>query len=76
MLEKIIETLAKHTDYDKEKMNRDTSFVMDLNLNSIEVMQLVLEFEEEYDIEFPEERLVGITTIGELEDLINDLVEE
>ena len=76
MLENIIETLGKHTDYDKDKMNRDTSFVMDLNLNSIEVMQLVLEFEDEYDVEFPEDRLTEITTIGELEDLLKELIEE
>ena len=76
MLEKIIERIAKYTSYDKSKMTRDTSFVRDLDINSLEIMQLVMELEEEYDVELPEERLFAITTLGELEDLLTELIEE
>ena len=46
MLDRIIELLSKHTKYDKAKMNRDTSLVRDLDLNSIEVMQMMLELQK------------------------------
>ena len=76
MLDKIIEKIANYTSYDKSKMNRDTSFVRDLDINSLEIMQLVMELEEEYDVELPEEQLFAITTLGELEDLLTELIEE
>ncbi|MBE5825465.1 MAG: hypothetical protein E7307_02400 [Butyrivibrio sp.] len=76
MLEKIIERIEKYTSYDKSKMNRYTTFIGDLDINSLEIMQLVVELEEEYDIELPEERLFAITTLGELEDLLTELLEE
>ena len=75
MLDKIIDTLSKHTTFDKSKMTRDTSLVMDLGLTSLDVMKIVLDLEEEFDIEFPEDELLNITTLGELEDCIKGLME-
>jgi acyl carrier protein len=75
MLDKIINVLSKYSEYDKSKITRDTTFVMDMGLNSIDVMKIVLELEDEFDIEFPEEDLLNITTIGELEDEIKELMD-
>ncbi|MBE5830329.1 MAG: acyl carrier protein [Butyrivibrio sp.] len=76
MFEKIVDILSEHTEYDKSKMNRDTSLLMDLGLNSLEVVKIVMELEEEFEIEFSEEDLPRITTLGELEDLIKEMTEE
>ncbi len=73
MLDKIIETLAKYTDYDKKKMNRDTSILVDLGLTSLDVVRIIMELEEEYNVEFDEDELGNITTIGELEDYFKSL---
>ncbi len=73
MLDKIIETLAKYTDYDKKKMNRDTSILVDLWLTSLDVVRIIMELEEEYNVEFDEDELGNITTIGELEDYFKSL---
>lgn len=76
MFEKIVDILSEHTEYDKSKMNRDTTLLMDLGLNSLEVVKIVMELEEEFEIEFSEEDLPRITTLGELEDLINKMTRE
>ncbi len=76
MFEKIVDILSEHTEYDKSKMNRDTTLLMDLGLNSLEVVKIVMELEEEFEIEFSEEDLPRITTLGELEDLIKEMTEE
>lgn len=76
MFEKIVDILSEHTEYDKSKMNRDTTLLMDLGLNSLEVVKIVMELEEEFEIEFSEEDLPGINTLGELEDLIKEMTEE
>lgn len=76
MFEKIVDILSEHTEYDKSKMNRDTTLLMDLGLNSLEIVKIVMELEEEFEIEFSEEDLPRITTLGELEDLIKEMTEE
>ena len=76
MFEKIVDILSEHTEYDKSKMNRDTTLLMDLGLNSLEVVKIVMELDEEFEIEFSEEDLPGINTLGELEDLIKEMTEE
>ena len=76
MFEKIVDIMSEHTEYDKSKMNRDTTLLMDLELNSLEVVKIVMELEEEFEIEFSEEDLPRITTLGELEDLIKEMTEE
>ena len=74
MLEKIIDTLSKYTNLDKSELNRNTSLVFDLVLNSIDIFKIILDFEEKFGIEFPEEDLVNLTTIGEIENYIKGLM--
>ncbi len=76
MLETIIDIISRYTDYDRAKMNRGTSLVMDIDLNSLEMMKALLDLEEEFEVEIPEEAVLSITTIGEVEDLIKELKEE
>ena len=73
MLERIIDILSKYTEYDKSKMNADTSLVVDLGLTSLEVIKIILDLEEEFEVEFPEDDLENITTIGDIEAFIQNL---
>ena len=73
MLERIIEILSQYSDYDKSKINRDTSLVLDLGLSSLDVLKIVLKLEEEFNVEFEEDELQDLTTVGDLEDYIVNL---
>lgn len=55
---------------DKSKVTRETSFVNDLGADSLDTVELVMEFEEEFNINIPEEAAEKIQTVGEAIDYI------
>ena len=66
MLEKVINILADHTNYPKDKMTADSDLVADLELNSFEVLSLVSEIEDEFGIEVQDEDIMKLQKIGDI----------
>lgn len=62
---KVIEIVAEQMGTDKAKINRTTSFVEDLNADSLDTVELVMEFEDEFETEIPDEAAEKIKTVGE-----------
>ncbi len=52
------------------EVNRDTSFVNDLDADSLDTVELVMALEEEFDLEIADEVAETITTVGEAVDYI------
>jgi acyl carrier protein len=48
----------------KDQITRDTSFINDLNADSLDTVELVMEFEEEFEIAIPDEAAEKIQTVG------------
>lgn len=61
---KVIDIVAAQMGEDKEKITRDTSFASDLNADSLDTVELVMEFEDEFDISIPDEQAAKIHTVG------------
>ncbi|OAB62762.1 acyl carrier protein [Leptolyngbya valderiana BDU 20041] len=55
---------------EKEKISRDTSFVEDLNADSLDTVELVMEFEDEFETSIPDEQAEQIKTVGQAIDFI------
>lgn len=70
MFEKIIEILEGFTEVEKEKMNKDSKLVADLGLNSLDIVNIVVEFEDEFDIEIPDEDIREFQTIQNILDYL------
>lgn len=70
MFEKITEILEGFTEVEKEKMNKDSKLVADLGLNSLDVVNIVVEFEDEFDIEIPDEDIREFQTIQNILDYL------
>ena len=70
MFEKIRDVLAEKTGVDKDKITEDTAFIEDLNIDSIGMIDLIMELEEEYDIEFDEDDADSIKTIADVMEYI------
>ena len=68
--EKVIEIVAEQMGVDKGEITRDTSFVNDLNADSLDVVELVMEFEDEFEISIPDEEAEKIQTVGQAIDYI------
>ena len=63
--ERVIEIVAEQLGVDSEKINRDTHFVNDLGADSLDTVELVMELEEEFDINIPDEAAEKIQKVGE-----------
>lgn len=68
--ERVIDIVAEQLGVEKEKINRDSSFVNDLGADSLDQVELVMELEEEFDINIPDDMAENITTVGQAVDHI------
>lgn len=62
---KVIEIVSEQMGVDKAELTRDTSFVNDLNADSLDTVELVMEFEDRFQTSIPDEEAEQIKTIGE-----------
>ncbi|WP_153556035.1 acyl carrier protein [Roseimaritima sediminicola] len=63
--ERVIDIVAEQLGVEKEKINRDTSFVNDLGADSLDTVELVMELEEEFDISIPDDAAEKIQKVGQ-----------
>jgi acyl carrier protein len=72
---KVIEIASEQMGVDKSEITRDTSFINDLNADSLDTMQLVMEFEDEFDMSMPDEEAEKIQTVGDAVDYIVNIAQ-
>lgn len=70
--EKVIEIVSEQLGVDKAEINRTSSFVDDLKADSLDVVELVMEFEDEFGITIPDEDYEKILTVGDAVDYIDE----
>ena len=70
--EKVISIVAEQMGVDKGEINRETNFVNDLNADSLDTVELVMEFEDEFETSIPDEEAEKIQTVGQAIDFIKD----
>lgn len=70
--EKVISIVAEQMGVDKGEMNRETNFVNDLNADSLDTVELVMEFEDEFETSIPDEDAEKIQTVGQASDYIKE----
>ena len=63
--ERVIDIVAEQLGQDKDKITIDTSFVNDLGADSLDTVELVMELEEEFDINIPDDSAEKIQTVGQ-----------
>lgn len=68
--EKVVEIVAEQLRVDRDKITRETSFVQDLGADSLDTVELVMELEEEFDINIPDDAAEKIQTVGQAIDFI------
>ena len=73
MFEKIAEMIAEQLNVDVSEISLETSLKDDLGADSLDLFELVMALEDQYDIELPADELSNIVTV---EDVINYLKEK
>jgi len=67
---KVIDIISEQMGADKAEIARETSFINDLNADSLDTVELVMEFEDEFDLSIPDEEAEKIQTVGAAIDYI------
>lgn len=62
--EKVVKIVSEQMGVDKAEINMETSFVNDLNADSLDTVELVMEFEDEFELSIPDEEAEKIQTVG------------
>ncbi|CDN31269.1 hypothetical protein BN938_1175 [Mucinivorans hirudinis] len=70
MLEKVITFVAKAYKIDPATLSRHTDFIKDLALDSMKLVESIVEIEDAYNIEIPEKKLFKMKTLGDLADYL------
>ncbi|MEM6334719.1 MAG: acyl carrier protein [Planctomycetota bacterium] len=70
--ERVTAIVAEQMGVDKAEISRDTNFVNDLNADSLDVVELVMEFEDEFETSIPDEEAEKILTVGQAIDYIKN----
>ena len=64
MLERVKEIFEEQLNLENVDITEETRFKEDLEVDSLDLFELVMAFEEEYGVEIPSEELENITTVG------------
>lgn len=75
VFEKVSEILCDQLDLDEDKVTKEASITEDLGADSLDVVDLVMSLEEEFDIEIPDEQVENIKTVGDIVKYIEDKVD-
>ena len=73
MFEKVVNLIVEEVGVDAEKVTRESSFKDDLNIDSLDLFEMVMALEEEFDVEIPSEELEKMSTVGDIVKYIEQL---
>lgn len=71
MEQKVINLVSDATKVDISKISGATSFVDDLNLDSLDIVELMMKMEDEFGVEIPEEDAEGLKTVQDVVTYLN-----
>jgi len=74
--EKVFQIVSEQLSVEKSEIAKETSFVNDLNADSLDTVELVMELEDEFDLTIPDEEAEKLKTVGEAIEYIQKHVGE
>jgi acyl carrier protein len=63
--EKVKDIIEKELGVEREKLTNEASFIEDLGADSLDIVELVMEFEKEFNIDIPEEDAEKLRSVGD-----------
>ncbi|WP_071027270.1 acyl carrier protein [Peptoniphilus raoultii] len=73
MKERLLELIASQFNLSVNDLEEDMSFQDDLNADSIELVELIMSIEDEFEIEIDDERLESLKTVGDVLEYVEEL---
>lgn len=75
VFEKVKSILIDQLDVEEEKVTLEASIADDLGADSLDVVDLVMSLEEEFDLEIPDDQVENIKTVGDIVKYIEDHID-
>lgn len=72
IFEKVQEKVAEQLGVDADEVSMESSFIDDLGADSLDIVELLMALEEEFDIEIPDEEAEKLSTVGDVVDYIKN----
>jgi acyl carrier protein len=66
MLEKVKNILSEFTEIDVDHITAESSLVADLGLSSLDVINVVVAFEDEFGVEIPDQKIKDLVTVKDI----------
>ncbi len=76
MFDKVREIIAEKLSINEDQITMDSSFLDDLNADSLDLVELMMALEDELDTEIPDEEAEGFKTVGDVVKYLKNHVEE
>lgn len=76
VFDKVKKIIVDQLDVEEDKITEAASITDDLGADSLDVVDLVMSFEEEFDIEIPDDQVEKIKTVGDIVKFIEEKVED
>lgn len=73
VVDKMVDIIVEQLNVDKDKVVPNASFIDDLGADSLDLVELIMAMEEEFDVEIPDEEAEKITTVQAAIDYVNNL---
>ena len=70
VFEKVKEIIVEQLGVEEEEITMESSFIDDLGADSLDIVELIMALEEEFDMEIPDEEAEKITSVGDVVDYI------
>ncbi len=72
IFEKVQEKVAEQLGVDADEVTLESSFIDDLGADSLDIVELLMALEEEFDIEIPDEEAEKLASVGDVVDYIKN----
>jgi acyl carrier protein len=72
IFEKVRKIVAEQLGVDEEEIKLDSSFIEDLNADSLDIVELIMALEQEFELEIPDSEAEKISTVGDAVEYIKN----
>ena len=72
ILDRVTDIVVEELAVDEEEVTAEASFIDDLGADSLDVVELIMAFEEEFDLEIPDEDAEDIATVQDVIDYLEE----
>ncbi len=75
VFDKVKDIIVDQLDVDEDKVKMEASITEDLGADSLDVVDLVMSLEEEFDVEIPDEQVENVKTVGDIVKFIEEKID-